>query len=97
MLENIHDRSQSHPIVNRRETRYKIRDSIKQRQSERKRELKAMRKMGKGLHKVFNTVVKDISQYLPPLGEYGSEISHLIPELRNFSKVKNLSDEINKH
>ena len=32
MLEDIRDRNQFHPNVNRREARYKIRDSIKQRQ-----------------------------------------------------------------
>ena len=35
--------------------------------------------MGKGLHKVFKTVVKDISQYLPPFRESCSEVSHFIP------------------
>ena len=35
--------------------------------------------MGKGLHKVFKTVVKEILQDLPLLGESGSEVSHLIP------------------
>ena len=34
ILEDIRDGSQSHPDVNRRESRYKILDSIKQRQSE---------------------------------------------------------------
>ena len=34
--------------------------------SERKGALNPKRKMGKGLYKVFKTVVKDISQYLPP-------------------------------
>ena len=34
MLEDIRDVSQSHPIVNRRYARYKIRDCIKQGQSE---------------------------------------------------------------
>ena len=34
MLEYIRDRSQSHPNVNKREARYKIRDRIKQRQLE---------------------------------------------------------------
>ena len=33
MLEDIRDRSQTHPNVNRREARYKIRDSIRQKQS----------------------------------------------------------------
>ena len=34
MLEDICDGSQTHPNVNRREALYKIRDSIRQRQSE---------------------------------------------------------------
>ena len=33
MLQDICDRSQTHPNVNRREARYKIRDRIRQRQS----------------------------------------------------------------
>ena len=32
MLEDISDRSQTHPNVNRREAHYKIRDCIRQRQ-----------------------------------------------------------------
>ena len=52
--------------------------------------------MGKGLNKLSKTVVKNISQYLPPLVESGSEVSHFIPEPRNFSEIKKLSDEINK-
>ena len=52
--------------------------------------------MGKGLHQVFGTVVKEISQELTPLGESGSEVSHFIPEPRNFSEVKTLSENINK-
>ena len=34
MLEDIRDRSQSHPNVNKREDRYKIRDRIRQIKSE---------------------------------------------------------------
>ena len=52
--------------------------------------------MGKGLHKVFKTVVKEISQELTPLGESGSEVSHFIPEPRNFAEVTKLSDNIKK-
>ena len=52
--------------------------------------------MGKGLHKVFKTVVKAISQDLPPLGESGSEVSYFIPEPRNFAEVTKLSDDIKK-
>ena len=35
-------------------------------------------------------------QELTPLGESGSEFSHFIPEPRNFSEVKKMSDNINK-
>ena len=52
--------------------------------------------MGKGLHKVFKTVVKQISQELPPLGESGSEGFHFIPEPRNFSEVTKFTDDIKK-
>ena len=62
MLQDICDRSQTHPNVNRREARHKTRDPIMQIQSECKRALKAALSMGKGLHKAFSTVVKEISQ-----------------------------------
>ena len=41
MLEDICDGSQTHPNINRREARYKIRDRIRQIKSEFKVELKA--------------------------------------------------------
>ena len=53
--------------------------------------LKATQNMGKGLHKVFKTVVEEILQDFPPLVESGSEVSLFIPEPRNFAKVKKLS------
>ena len=52
--------------------------------------------MGKGLHKVFSTVVKEISQELAILGESNSEVSHFIPEPRNFAEVTKLSDNMKK-
>ena len=52
--------------------------------------------MGKVLHKVFKTVVNNISQELPPLGESGLEVSHFIPEPGNFAEVTKLSDDIMK-
>ena len=52
--------------------------------------------MGKGLHKVFSTFVKDILQELTPLGESGSEVSHFIPEPRNFSEARKLSEDIKR-
>ena len=47
--------------------------------------------MGKGLHKLFSMVVKDILQELTHLGESGSEVFHFIPELRNFAEVTKIS------
>ena len=58
MLEDIPGGSQTHLNVNMKEARYKIRDRIKQGQLEWKGALKSTRSMGKGLHKVFSTVVK---------------------------------------
>ena len=52
--------------------------------------------MGNGLHKLFSTVLKDISQELTALGESGSEVSHFIPEPRNFSEVTKLSENVKK-
>ena len=52
--------------------------------------------MVKGLHKVFSTIVKDIFQELTALGESGSEVSHFIPEPRNFAEVTKLSENIKK-
>ena len=62
MLEDIRDGSQTRPNVNIREARYKIRDCIRQRQSQWKGALKATRSMGKGLYKVFSMVIKEILQ-----------------------------------
>ena len=61
MLQDIRDVSQTHPNVNKREARYKICDHIRQRQMEWKVALKATQSMGKGLHKLFSMVVKEIS------------------------------------
>ena len=52
--------------------------------------------MGKGLHKVFSAIVKEVSQELPTLGESGSEVSHFIPEPKNFAEVTKLSENIRK-
>ena len=46
--------------------------------------------MGNFLHKGFKTVIKDILQELTPLGESDSEVSHFIPEPRNFAEVKKI-------
>ena len=96
MLHDICDGNQTNPNINKRESHYKIRDRVRQRQLEWKGALKATRSMGKGLHKVVSTVVKDILQEMTALGESGSEVSHFIPEPRDFSEVKKLSENIKK-
>ena len=96
MIENFCDGRESHPNVNRRESRYKIRHFIWQRQPEWKGVLKATQSMGKGLQKVFKTSIKGILQDLPPLGESGSEVSYFIPGPRNCVEVTKSSDDINK-
>ena len=58
--------------------------------------LKATHNMGKGLHKVFSTITKKISQELTNFGETGSEVSHFIPEPRNFAEVTRLAENIRK-
>ena len=49
MLEDIRDGTQSHQSINRRESRYKIRDCIQRVQSEWKKALLSTQNMGKGL------------------------------------------------
>ena len=87
MSEDNRDGSQYHPSVNRRETHYKIRDLIKQRQLEWKGALLSTQNMGKVSHKVFKTVVKEILQDLPTLGESGSKVSYFIPDPKKLSEV----------
>ena len=72
MLHDICDGNQNNPNINKRESHYKIRDRVRQRQLEWKQALNATRSMGKGLHNVFSKVVKDILQELISLGESGS-------------------------
>ena len=48
--------------------------------------------MGKVLHREFITIVSEISQKLTNFGESESEVSHFIPEARNFAEVTKLSE-----
>ena len=95
-LEDICNGNHTHQTVDKREARLKIRDRIKQSKLEWKGELKATHKMGKGLHRVFSTIAKEIFQELTNFGESGSEVSHFIPEPRNFAEVTKLSENIKK-
>ena len=86
MLEDIRGSIKSRPSVNRREAHYKIHDRIKQTQTECKGALLSTQNMRKFVQKVFKSVVNDILQDLPTLGESGSVVSYLIPEPNFFLK-----------
>ena len=61
-LHGIRDGSQTHPSIDKREACLEIRDRIKQNKSQWKGALRATHKMGKGLHRVFSTIVLEILQ-----------------------------------
>ena len=67
-LYDIRDGNQTHPKIDKREARMEIRDRIKQNKSEWKGVLRATHKMGKSLHRVFSTIVKEILQELTNFG-----------------------------
>ena len=67
-LHDIRDGNQTHPNIDKREARLKIRDRIKQNKSKWKGALRATHKTGKGLHKVFSTIKKEIPQEFANLG-----------------------------
>ena len=61
-LQDIRDGNQNHPKI--REARMAICDCIKQKKSEWKGALRDTHKMGKGLHRVFSTIVSEIRRNL---------------------------------
>ena len=61
-LHDIRDGNQTHPKINKRESRMAIRDPIKQKESLWKGALRGTHKMGKGLHRVISSIVSGISQ-----------------------------------
>ena len=71
-LHSIRDGNQTHPNIDKREARLKIHDRNKQKKSQRKLALRATHKMGNGLHRVFSTIVLEISQELTNFEESGS-------------------------
>ena len=66
---DICDGNQTHPKIDKREACLAIRDRIKQKKLQWKGALRATHKMGKGLHRVFSTIVSEISQELTNFGE----------------------------
>ena len=95
-LHDIRDVNQTHPSIDKRTARLAISDRINQNKLQRKGALRATHKMGKDLHRLFSTIVSEISQELTNFGESGSEVSHLILELRNFVEVTKLAENIRK-
>ena len=96
MLHDIRDRNHTHPKIDKREARLAIRVRIKQKKLQWKGALRTTHKMGKGLHRFFSTIVLEILQELTYFGETGSEVSHFIPEPRNFAEVTRLAENIRK-
>ena len=95
-IHDIRDGNQTHPKIDKREARLAIRDLIKQNKSQWKGALRATHKMVKGLHRVFSTIVSEISQEFTNFGETGPEVSHFKPEPRNFAEVTKLAENIRK-
>ena len=83
-------------MENLEKTEKLIRNCIKQKKLQWKGTLRATHKMGKVLHRVFNTIVSEISQELNNFGETGSEVSNFIPAPRNFAEVTRLAENIRK-
>ena len=82
--------------INKREARMAIRDHINEKKYQWKGASRATHKMGKGLHRVFSTIVLEISLELTNFGESGSVVSHFIQEPRNFAEVTRLTENIIK-
>ena len=67
-LYDIRDTNHTHLKIDRREARMAISDRIKEKKSQWKGALRATHKIGKDLHRVFCTIVSDISQELTNFG-----------------------------
>ena len=96
ILHDIRDGNQTHAKIDKTEAHLKIRYRIKQKKLQWKGALRSKQNMGRGLQILFSTIVTEISQELTNFGESGSEVSHLIPEPRNFAEVTKLAENIRK-
>ena len=95
-LEKIWHGSYVHPKINARDARFKIRENIRQTNSEWKVAELSANGMRKGLHKGFKDVVNELNSLLPNLVESISEVSHFIIEPRNFTEVTRSSAYVKK-
>ena len=68
-LHAIQNGNKTHPKIDKRGACLAIRFSFKQKKSQWKGALRATHKMGKGLHRVFSTILSEISQELTNFGE----------------------------
>ena len=60
------------------------------------RSVKSYAQNGKSFTQSFSTILSEILQELTNFGETGSEVSHFIPESRNFAEVTKLTENIRK-
>ena len=96
MLQDIYDGGQTHPNVNKREAHYKIRDLIRKKEIGMERRVKSYAKHGKRFTQGIQYVCKRYFTGIGSFGISGSEVSHFIPETRNFAEVKTLLNDIKK-
>ena len=85
-LHDIRDRNQTHLSIDKRDARLEIRDHIKQKKSQWRGTLRDTHKMGKCLHRVFSTIVSEISQELTNFGETGKKCPILYQNLETLLK-----------
>ena len=67
-LHDIRDGNQTHPKIDKREARLAIHDRILKKKSQWKGALRATHKMGKVLHRLFSTIISEISQEFTNFG-----------------------------
>ena len=74
-----------HSGIIERDAKMMICYRIIQAQNEWKQSALIVKRMGEILHRVFKAVVNELNNYLPTLVQSGPEVSHLIPDPRNFA------------
>ena len=55
-----------------------------------------MKRIRKVLHKLFKAVFNELKNSFPTLVESGLELSHFIPEPRNFAEVTRLPEDVKR-
>ena len=52
--------------------------------------------LGRGVHRLFRTIAREVNKETPEMGEQGSEVAPFLPEPRNFAEVTRLPAEVKK-